>query len=354
MVSFANRLWNSPIGSRDSHITTPAAPAGYVGVATAAGRVGRAFSRPWLPLKSLSVARRKKSSPVPAEEKPPFEWTWQKIAIAAGLVAASLGMLDGPWIGVLVGSIFLVLGLVVVFTLFGPYEDGALAGFFQAPGRLLLGALMIFLGGLGLVSGISDIRPSLVWQYPVFGDLRTLFWSRDRYRAMACDRVEGGPPAALEYAISRTGLSQIDCDDPFSSQPAALIAMADDPVLFDVALRGGRYSQAALDRELNDEARRGPEHRGRVEQLVAAGANPNVEIDLYNAVAGAIASHHPQLVEWLLENGAQANFTFADGRTLLDFARDSDRPDMRPIYEGMLLRHGAREPLKLEQAPQVR
>ena len=98
-------------------------------------------------------------SPKKAPAPPDGKWSWSKVLAGIVVFVGLFGLLDGPWVGIFVGSIFVLLGLLIAMTFFGPYDRGP-AAIFQAPGRLLLGALMIFLGGLALVSAISDIRPS--------------------------------------------------------------------------------------------------------------------------------------------------------------------------------------------------
>lgn len=273
------------------------------------------------------------------------------VALAGLTLVSMLGVLDGPWIGILVGGIFSVLGLMIAFSVFGPYESKGLVVLLQAPGRLLLGAVMIFLGGLGVVSGTADMRPSLVWRYPKFGDLRTLFWDRADFQAMACRVAPGEDAEALRYALRRSGGGRFGCPGPGGS--ISLLERTEGAGIdsFLAILEARCYDQGDLDRQLNRDARQGPEQRLRVQKLVAAGANPNVEIDGATALGGALLQNDPQLAMWLLENGAQANFTYLDGTTLLDQAARSDRAELRPVYEEMLRRGGAGEPPRLEQPP---
>lgn len=287
-----------------------------------------------------------RKKPAPPDAKP--AGLGLKIGVGVLILVGAVGLLDGAWVGVLVGSIFVLIGLMVAFTFFGPYEGNPWSALFQAPGRLVLGGVMIFLGGLALVSAISDLRPSLAWNYPKFGDLRTLFWDPDDYRAMACKFAEYGPPKAIAYALERGGPGRVDCPRPDRSYDG-LLAIADQPAEIEVILAARSYNQRDLDRKLVDLARRGGEFRHNLESLMEAGANPNVEIDYDTALSAALANHHLQLAQWLLGNGAQANFTFASGETLLERAKGVDRADLRRPYEELLLSRGAAESPKLEQ-----
>lgn len=46
----------------------------------------------------------------------------------------------------------------------------------------------------------------------------------------------------------------------------------------------------------------------------------------------------------------RSGYTFSDGRTLLSLAENLDQIEQREAYVELLLRHGAAEPPRLEQA----
>jgi hypothetical protein len=267
------------------------------------------------------------------------------------LSSSWFGLLDGPWVGIFVGSIFLMIGLLVSWSVvFGGYDSPWLA-LVQAPGRLLLGGLLIFLGGLGVVSATSDYWPALVWKQPWFGDLRTLFWGEERFTAMACHYAEEGPPEALRFALERAPQRRLLCQQPVNGIEVSLLDVAETDEKIEMLVAARQYHQADLDRKLIDLCRQGTGRLPAIERLLGAGANPNTEISYETALSAAFDNEQTRLALWLLEHGAQANYTFQNGETLLERTERSGRVDLMPIYGEMLRSHGANEKPKLEQTP---
>lgn len=264
--------------------------------------------------------------------------------LAIAVVAVfELGFYPAPLVGMLVGSAFALLGVWIVFLVFGPYETRyPWVVPLQALGRLAFGALLIFLGGLGVVSATSSMRPSLVWEQPRFGDLRTLFWKKEAFAEMACHRVEDGPPEALAFALERAPPGQVYCGGG-----QTLMDRAEDDEILELLIRARRFDQSDLDSKLL--ALAWQDRRLAIESLVAAGANPNAVLGDQTALGSALLNHQLSLAVWLLEHGAQANQTFADGSSLLDLAKNVDQVDKRETYVALLLRHGAAEAPRLEQ-----
>lgn len=266
------------------------------------------------------------------------------------LFSSWLGLLDGAWVGIFVGTIFLMIGLLVVWAAFFGGFDSPWLVLVQAPGRLLLGALMIFLGGLAVVSATSDLWPALTWKQPWFGDLRTLFWGKERFTQMACHYAEEGPPEALRFALERAPQHRLLCNRP-GGTVLPLLELAETDAKVEMLVATGQYQQGDLDRKLVDLCREGAKRLPAIERLLGAGANPNVEIDYETALSAAFNNEETTLALWLLEHGAQANYTFQNGETLLEQTERSGRVDLMPVYGEMLRRHGANEKPKLEQTP---
>lgn len=287
------------------------------------------------------------------EKAPPrgrLDWrsgyTW---AAAVFLIVVFFGLYPKPLVGILVGVVFLFLGVRILFTLLGPYDE---AQPWQVPvqgaGRIAVGALLIFCGSLALLPAISDLRPALVWEHPRFGDLRTLFWGHDAYAAFACDAAEHGPPAKLRYAVERLEASSPVSCPGFGSERLSLLETAEGDEEIAIVLRSRRYVREDLDRKLH--ALAWQDRRPAIESLVAAGANPNAMIEGNTALGVALDNTRTALAVWLLENGAQASVVLPDGSTLLERASRTDQIDLRETYAELLIRHGAGEKPKLEQA----
>lgn len=266
------------------------------------------------------------------------------------LFCSWLGLLDGPWVGIFVGTIFLMIGLLVVWTAFFGGFDGPWLVLVQAPGRLLLGALMIFLGGLAVVSATSDLWPALSWKQPWFGDLRTLFWGEERFTQMACHYAEEGPREALHFALERAPQRRLLCKQR-DGTGLPLLELAETNEKVEMVMAARQWLQGDLDRKLIDLCREGSSKLPAIERLLGAGANPNTEISYETALSAAFSNEETTLALWLLEHGAQANFTFQNGETLLERVERSGRVDLMPVYGEMLRRHGANEKPKLEQTP---
>lgn len=271
------------------------------------------------------------------------------VFVLVGLILASmLGLLDGPWVGIFVGLVFASAGLVGLFnSLFGrgdfsPFPIGLLQRF----GGLLLSAVMIFLGGLGLVSGTTDKWPSTVWSWPWLGDLRTLFWAPERFTLAACHYAKEGPPEALIFMLERSPQKRFSC---LHGLDQSLLELTDDVVMIDALLAHARFDQADLDHKLLELCR--IDQRPAIASLLEHGANPNRDIAGESALSAAFNNHKTSLVAWLLENGAQANFTYQTGETQLERAKNTDVRELGQIYVDLLLRHGATEKPKLEISP---
>jgi uncharacterized protein len=81
-------------------------------------------------------------------------------------------------------------------------------------------------------------------------------------------------------------------------------------------------------------------HREVVEYLAAHGADINTAATNgsgYNALTGAVTSGHVAVVQWLLENGANANYRYSAGYSPLLTAAANGRVDIAKL----LLAHGA-------------
>lgn len=273
------------------------------------------------------------------------EYTWLSAAV---LVVFGLITSGGALVGIAVGAVFAFVGVRIAFLVFGPYETHRpwLVPI-QGLGRLALGLLMAVLGGVAILSAATDMQPSLIWEYPRFGDLRTIFWSDDRFVEMACDHVNAGPPAALAFALERAPQRRFEC----GANTGSLIDLAAEDETIDTLIRHRQFDQDDLDRKLVSVAWH--DRRPVIESLMAAGANPNAVVSGQTALGTAIQNYQLPLAVWLLEHGAQASQTLPNGTTLLDLAKDLDQIEQRDTYAELLLRHGAADPPKLEQVAQA-
>lgn len=168
------------------------------------------------------------------------------------------------------------------------------------------------------------------WSSSAFNTLRTLPWLPQDFDQALCDAAERQDADATQWLIARGARGRVVCAP--GTPPVTPAMRFDHPALPATPAERDAMLYAAVDGAEADPY--------RVRDLLARGASPNAERDGHPVLLVAAWNYHDDIVQLLLDAGADPDRPTRDGHTVLTQVADLDRPDKALEYLPWLVARG--------------